>query len=581
MATSDPASPPPVRREATVRALIAGCGIGALFAAGNVYTGLKTGFIDGLAIPAALIAFMLFSGARRLGARSFGVLENNITQTTASSAAIMTFVLGLPGPVPALGWLGAMPPGWAIVTWGLAAGTLGVVAAVVLRRKLIVDDALPFPTGRATGEVLETIHAARATAMRRARLLLGTAAVAVVITWFRDGRPTLIPQMTAFPGTIAGLAVASLTVGISWSPLLASTGGMIGPRAGTSVLLGGGIAWVVCAPLLVKTGIVPEPDFGALTKWLVWPALGLLAAGSFVPLLLDVGSLRRSLRDLGAFVRVGSSAPGKAAPGERPVGSLTLAALFVVGVVTLLLVGHGVFGFGVGVIALVVVIALPLTNVSGRATGETDTAPVGAVGMITQGAFAGAGVVTSLVTGAVSTGASAQASGLLYSFRAGARVGASPRAQVGAQLVGALVGAVVVVPVYFLVVKSYGLGTEALPAASARSWKAMAEAVQGGALPPHAALAAGLSLATGSALVVGARTRVGRFLPSPAAMGMAMLIPASYSVSIFLGAMAILFARRVRPELDESTVMTVAAGGIAGESIAGVIVAALTFLGLL
>jgi uncharacterized oligopeptide transporter (OPT) family protein len=37
----------------------------------------------------------------------------------------------------------------------------------------------------------------------------------------------------------------------------------------------------------------------------------------------------------------------------------------------------------------------------------------------------------------------------------------------------------------------------------------------------------------------------------------------------------------VRPELDESTVMTVAAGGIAGESIAGVIVAALTFLGLL
>jgi len=74
MATSDPASPPPVRREATVRALIAGCGIGALFAAGNVYTGLKTGFIDGLAIPAALIAFMLFSGARRLGARSFGTL---------------------------------------------------------------------------------------------------------------------------------------------------------------------------------------------------------------------------------------------------------------------------------------------------------------------------------------------------------------------------------------------------------------------------------------------------------------------------------------------------------------------------
>src|SRR5689334_8170364 len=99
MATTVPLSAPPGRREATLRALITGCAIGAVLAAGNVYTSLKTGFIDGNAITAALIAFMLFAGARRFGARSFGVLENNITQTTASSAAIMAFVLGLPGLV--------------------------------------------------------------------------------------------------------------------------------------------------------------------------------------------------------------------------------------------------------------------------------------------------------------------------------------------------------------------------------------------------------------------------------------------------------------------------------------------------
>ena len=136
-------------------------------------------------------------------------------------------------------------------------------------------------------------------------------------------------------------------------------------------------------------------------------------------------------------------------------------------------------------IAVVVVIALVLTNVSARATGETDVAPVGAVGMITQVAFAGAGAVTSLVTGGVSRRPRRKRVGPVCLPR-GQRLGASPRAQVGAQLVGAVLGAVVVVPVYFLVVKSYGIGTEAMPAPSAQSWKAMAEAVRGGAARfPH------------------------------------------------------------------------------------------------
>ena len=581
MATTEAPSPPSVRRELTVRALAAGCALGALLAAGNVYTALKTGFIDGMSIPAALLAFMIFSGARRFGGGPFGVLENNITQTTASSAAIMGFVLGLPGPVPALGSFGMTPPAWAIMLWGLAAGVLGIVAAVVLRRKLIVDDALPFPTGRATGEVIQTIYAAREAAMRRALLLAAIAAVAFAISWFRDGKPNVIPQAAVFGGTIAGFTLASLTIGISWSPLLASIGAMIGPRGGASVLLGGGIAYGVLAPWLLKTGIVRDADFGSFSKWLVWPALGLLVAGSFVPLLLDVGSLRRSFRDLRSLAGGRAAARAEEAPAARSLGARTLTSLFVVSVLTLVLVGRSAFGVGPAVIAVVVVLALVLTNVSARATGETDVSPVGAVGMITQAAFPGAGVVTSLVTGGVSTATSAQACGTLYAFRAGERLGASTRAQVGAQLVGAVLGAIVVVPIYFLIVKSYGLGTEALPAPSAQSWKAMAEAVQGGALPPHAALAAGVSLAVGALLALGGRTRVARFLPSPAAMGMAMLIPASSAASIFIGAMALMIARRLRPGLTESAVLTVAAGGMAGESIAGVIVALLTAIGAL
>jgi OPT family oligopeptide transporter len=581
MSTTAPASPLPVRREATARALVTGCVIGGLLAAGNVYTGLKTGFVDTGGITAALIAFMVFSGARRLGGSPLGLLENNIVQTTAASAAIMGFVVGLAGPVPALAFFNITMPGWAIAVWGLAAGVLGIAAAVVLRRKLIVDDALPFPTGRATGEVLQTIHAARDTAIRRALFLSATAAVAAAVTWLRDGPAHLIPQATPFGGAIAGTAIASLTMGISWSPLLACTGAMIGPRAGGSFLLGGGIAWVVLAPWLLHAGIVAEVDFGAMTKWIVWPALGLLVAGSFVPLLLDAGALRRSLRDLRRLARGAAAPSDPRSPIERSSRSPALAFLAVASVLTLLVVGRAVFGIAPASTIVVVVLALLLTNVSARATGETDVAPVGAVGMVTQGAFTGAGLVTSLLTGGVSTGTSSQACGMLYSLRTGEGVGASTRPQIAAQLLGAAVGAIVVVPSYLLIVKSYGLRTEALPAAGAQSWKAMAEAVQGGALPAHAGLAAALGLAVGAVLAMAARTRIGRFVPSPAAMGMAMLVPGSYAVSIFIGAVVVTIVRRARPDLAESAVMTVAAGGMAGESIAGVIVAAASALAAL
>jgi uncharacterized oligopeptide transporter (OPT) family protein len=583
MRTTPP--PPPVvdppRREATVRALVVGCALGALLAAGNVYTGLKIGFLDSCSIAAALLGFLVFSGVKNT-ARRYTRLENNITQTVAGSAAVMVLALGLPGPVAALGLMGTTPPGWAIAAWGLGAGLLGIAAGVILRKKLIVEDALPFPTGRATGEVIETIHATRATAMRRAWLLAGAAAVAMAVTWFRDGTPKLVPQATAFGGTILGLATASLTIGMSWSPLLGSVGAMIGLRGATSILLGAGIGWGVLAPRVLNAGIIHKAEYADLSSWLVWPALGLLTAGSFVPLLLDVGALRRAFRDLAGLVRRETGRPGPNA-ATPTVGPRALGGVVLLSAIALVVVGKVAFGFGTGATLAAIVVALVLTNVAGRATGETDVAPVGPMGQLTQVVFAGAGQLTSLLNGSAAIGASTQASQLLYSFRAGERLGASPRAQIGAQILGAMLGAVVVVPVYFLLVRTYGIGTAALPAASAQSFKAVAEAVAGNAaeLPRYGPLAGAIGLAVGIVLAGLARTRVSRFLPSPAAMGMAMLMPASYALAIFAGAVALAIARRLRPGLDDSDVMTLAAGGMAGESLMGVLVAFLSAAGLL
>ena len=48
-------------RELTLRAILVGCAIGTLLAAGNVYTSIKTGYIDGGSISAAILGFTFFA----------------------------------------------------------------------------------------------------------------------------------------------------------------------------------------------------------------------------------------------------------------------------------------------------------------------------------------------------------------------------------------------------------------------------------------------------------------------------------------------------------------------------------------
>jgi uncharacterized oligopeptide transporter (OPT) family protein len=572
------------RPELTARALLMGGAIGAVLAAGNVYTGLKISIIDGGSITAALLGFMFFATFTRLGRRPYSALENNITQTTAASAAIMGYVAGVGGPVPAMALLGREFPGWALCVWGLAVALVGIVAAALLRRKLVVDEALPFPTGNATGDLIETMFAARASAVRRARFLIGGAVVAAAVTWFRDGRPHFIPESTAFGGAIGGVSVAALTVGMSWSPLLLSTGVMMGIRTAASMALGSAIAWLGVAPWLVRTHIAKQAAFSDCLSWLVWPGLGLLLAGSFLPLILDWRSVARSVSDLGALVwrRAGGRTPAMAGdPAARPAG-IGFPAL-VLAFVAIAAVGRVVFGLHPLGALVAVLAALVLAVVSSRAAGETDLAPVGQVGTLTQFLFSGYGPIVSILAGSVSMGTASQAAQTLWAFKAGERLRGSPRAQLVAQLLGALIGGLVVVPVYLVIVKAYGIGTESLPAPSAITWRATAEAVRGGfsALPPYATAAGVFGLGVGILLSVFGRRPWGRYLPSPAAMGIAMLMPASLSLAALTGAMAAALVMRLRPSVDQESLTSLAAGGITGESVMGVIIAIAIATGLL
>src|SRR5438874_8794384 len=201
-----PSAEAPVREaDLSMRALAAGLAVGALLCIANLYMGLKTGIWDSGHITASILAFALVSG--RLTR-----FENNVAQTTACAAGAIPAAAGLLGAIPALQLLGQVVPSWGIALWGLSLGVLGIFFAAALRKRLLEDEQIPFPTGVATAEVIEALHSGGAGAQTRTQALLAGGAIGAVLAWFRDGKPAIVPGSIGFPGTLGSVPLGTLGV---------------------------------------------------------------------------------------------------------------------------------------------------------------------------------------------------------------------------------------------------------------------------------------------------------------------------------------------------------------------------------
>jgi uncharacterized oligopeptide transporter (OPT) family protein len=73
-------------------------------------------------------------------------------------------------------------------------------------------------------------------------------------------------------------------------------------------------------------------------------------------------------------------------------------------------------------------------------------------------------------------------------------------------------------------------------------------------------------------------TRVRRFVPSASSIGFALIIPPFISLAMFLGSMARVLAEWIRPDWSRRYLIVLAAGLVAGESLAGIVTAVLEFI---
>lgn len=534
------------RRELTARAVLAGLLVGALLAAANLYLGLAVGLWDSGSITAAVLTFALLSVVR-----DAGPLETNIAMTAAVATGAMPAVAGFLGAIPALGLLGgARPAWWALAAWAAALGALGVGLALLLRARLIEREQLPFPTGLATFEVIEAMHAGTRS-LARARTLAVAALLAAVVAWFRDGKPQLLPAQLVLP------VASALGIGVSISPLLFGVGALVGASTALSLLFGSACAWLALGPALLSHEVAVGP-------WLVWPGVGLLVGAAAVSLLQQAGAFAGAARDL------------LAARGSPRIFALAgLAAAVALAAAWQLFGLNPLFG------ALALLLSVLLGAVCGRAAGQTDVSPVSQMGQLTQAIFGPAThgrVAANLGVGALA-GDVAQVGPTLWSLKTGFLLGASPRAQAIAALWGTLAGALISAPMYALLAGAYGVPGPRLPAPSALQFKAIAEVVAGSAqaLPPGAAVAALTAFVVGAALALAA-PKLGARAPQPMAMGIGFLLPFHAGVAVAAG--ALLWAALGRRVKGWDGAVS-AAGLVAGESVAGLVVALLSTAGLL
>ena len=587
----------PGEPQLTLRAAVTGCVLGAVMALSNLYVVLKTGWSLGVTLTACIAAWAAFKvlGGLGLSRRPFGDLENNAMKSVASSAGYMTGG----GNLAALGALllltGAIPgPGWGFV-WFAAVAALGVVVAIPVKRQLVNVEQLPFPTGTATAETIRALSAVGGDGMAKARWLAGAGAVGVALAVLKDVRapwmPFNLPEVLPIPFlVVAGLPAARWTLSLETSVLMLGGGAIMGFKTTWSMLLGAAITYGVIAPRLVAAGIVPGPGFRSIVGWSLWGAAGMLVASGLLSFAFQWRSIARSFREIGALLR-----PGRAGGAGDPLAGVEIpASWFALGVLlvspVILWLLQRLFGVPLWAGLLTLPMALVMAVVAARVTGETDITPTKALGPVTQAVYGVVlpGRLEANVMGANATGGvGLHAADLLTDLKCGWLLGASPRPQLAGQLLGVLAGAAAVVPAFALLVPdASALGTEALPAPASVVWAGVSRVLVNGfgSLHPTARLAMAAGAAIGVALVLVERALPARwrpFVPSPSGLGIAMMIPGNNSIAMFLGSAAATWLQRRRPALAERTVVPVASGFIAGESLTGILVAVLVATGAL
>jgi putative OPT family oligopeptide transporter len=594
-----PTGDPETVAEFTLKAVAAGVLLGIVFGAANAYLGLRVGMTVSASIPAAVLTVALF---RLVGARP-SILEANLSQTIGSAST--SLATGTIFTIPALFLWGMAPPYLQVVVLAFLGGLLGLSAMIPLRRMLIVDahDELPYPEGTACAQVLRaTADGASCSAWIFRGMALGAVVKLLVSLAF------LMPNELRVAVPVLPRAELALDL----SPALLGVGYILGYRQSAVCVAGAIVSALALTPLIAWIGaglaapLYPEPvklvaDMGAGDIWsryVRYIGAGAVATAGILTVLRGLPAMAGAFAAVARGLRgatPGASGAANAVQGREVLATeRDLPSAFVVGgIVTVIVVAAlvpGVFAGGMGPAqravcaagvgffgVLFVAVAARIVGIVGVSSQPTSgialVTLLGVASVFAAAGWTGPGAQAAVLTvGTIVAIAASKAGDISQDLKTGWLVGATPARQQLGQLIGAAFACWAVAATVLLLGNAYTFGSREIPAPQATLMKTIIEGVLAGALPWGLVLTGG-GLSIGAMLcgVSGLAFAIGVYLPLAT---MAPLYVGGCVRALGVG------SGRTQGAGESDPGILAASGLVAGEGLAGVLVAGLVAAGV-
>jgi putative OPT family oligopeptide transporter len=573
--------------EFTLAAVILGVVLGIIMTAANTYAGLYAGMTVSASIPAAVISMGILRGLLGRGT----ILENNIVQTIASAGE--SLAAGIIFTIPALVIVGIWQDFkfWPVTLIAITGGLLGVVFMIPLRRTLIVEEKeLVYPEGLACAEVLEVGET-------------GGSGIAYIFSALGVGMVfrALVAAFGIVKGTVEGAWAAGKSLayfGCDMSMLLVGIGYIVGANIGVLVFIGGALGWLIGIPIYGAVHGLPEGGSLVDAAGTIWSTqirymgVGAMITGGLWSIIRIRGGIAKGLKAaLFGHRRDGDAAPVRTDTdiSQRVVMVLTLVLIVAVFAIYMYLTPT----IGISVVSTVsmVLAGFFFVAVSSYIVGLVGSSnnPISGMTICTilfasallliSGMRGTEGILASLGVAGIVCCAAATAGDISQDLKTGYLVGATPRRQQLGQILGVVIPAFAIAPVLTVLQKAYGIGSAGLPAPQATLFASIARAMFTDQPMPWVMVEIGAGV--GILLIIIdeiLRYHEARFRAYVMPVAVGIYLPLGLSVPILFGGLIHSIVRRLAGTKEDAARAThrgilFSSGLIAGESIAGIIVA--------
>ncbi|KAM3681866.1 hypothetical protein ACJW31_12G030900 [Castanea mollissima] len=608
----------PWKRQITIRGLVASLAIGIMYSVIVMKLNLTTGLVPNLNVSAALLAFVFIRAWTALLEKAgivsipFTRQENTIIQTCAVACYSISlgggfgsYLLGLNRRTyeqagvdtdgntpntkePGIGWM----TGFLFVSC-----FVGLLALVPLRKVMIIDCKLPYPSGTATAVLINGFHTPKGDNIAKKQVhgfmkFFSMSFLWGFFQWFYsgDGETCGFAQFPTF-----GLQAWKNSFYFDFSMTYIGAGMICSHLVNLSLLFGAVLSWGIMWPLIrgLKGEWFPETisesSMKSLNGYKVFISIALILGDGLYNFLKILYLTSRNIHG-----RVNKKGPKTWPENQNQPLDLRRNEVFIRDSIPLWVACTGYILFSIVaiiviplmfpelkwyfvVVAYILAPSLCFCNAYGAGLTDMNMAyNYGKVALFVLAALSGKdnGVVAGLVGCGLIKSMVSISSDLMHDLKTSHLTLTSPRSMLVSQAIGTAIGCVVAPVTFFLFYKAFDVGNPngEYKAPYAIIYRNMAIlGVEGfSALPHHC-----LQLCYGffsSAMAANllrdlSPTNIGKWVPLPMAMAVPFLVGAYFAIDMCVGSLIVFVWHKLNSKEASLMVPAVASGFICGDGL--------------